>query len=91
MIYGQGYSKSKQLKIKRLFRAIHRGFMDKHANHFTYFSNLLIYIVDRDFNNLDLVPAKDYPINPKTIGEHIRKKNGFWVNAKRSCKDYWSD
>jgi len=34
----------------------------------------LIYIVDSDFNILDLAPAKGYPANPNTIGEHIRKR-----------------
>ena len=48
--------------------------MDNPAKHFADFSNALIYIVDSDFNILDLVPAKDYPANPKTIGKHIRKR-----------------
>ena len=56
------------------FYPIGRNLKVKHAKHFTNFYNSLIYIVDTDFNILDLAPAKGYPLNPKTIGEHIRKK-----------------
>ena len=48
--------------------------IDNPAKHITDFLNSLIYIVDSDFNILDFRPVKNYPANPNTIGEHLRKK-----------------
>ena len=47
---------------------------DSHAEHFTNFNKSLIYNIEVDFNLLEFLPKNEYPANPKTIGEHIRKR-----------------